>query len=267
VRGLRVLLAMVWLHMLRSYRFTFSLVNWGVIDFLWLSIYILAVLAFTEPVSYPTVVPLLFWAVIAWSFMSSPVWMIGNWMRFYVNEGIMESHEVSNVSHTLFLSLRFIPSLLMALASAIAASIILVVVTGVNPLRVENPILLGLALATLLAQATMYALILAYTSLYIGTPAPALDILTFMMFVAGGVGVPVSSLPEPLRALALILPYSHPSEVMRYAVVGLEPHLGLRTELALSLAYAVLLYALLKVIELKALRKAKIVGVKGIGWT
>lgn len=258
---------MAWLHVLRTQRFTISLINWGLVDFLWISVYMLAVLAFTAPDMYPSVVPLVFWAIIGFTLMGSPTWVIGNWMRHYVNMGIFEEHEMLKVNHTLFLAMRIIPSLSMALIAGLAASLFLYAITGVNPLAIQNPLLLAASLLAILAMATLYSLTLAYLSLYLGAPAPALDLLNFMLFIVGGIAVPVGSLPEPLRWLAIATPYSHPAEIMRHAIAGLEPYLGLHGEALASALMLATLILVLRLMERKALSKARREGVRGIGAT
>jgi ABC-2 type transport system permease protein len=264
---LKKLKAYLWLHALRTLKYTFSLINWGIVDFLWMSIYMLAVLAFTSPQKYPEVVPFIFWSIVAFSLMSTPVWTIGNWMSFYVNIGIFEEHELSNVDHKTFLVFRAIPSLPVTLVSALAAALLLYSVTHVNPLRVNNLALLILSLTLIFLMALFYSLIIAFLSLITSTPAPLLDFMNFFLFFAGGIAVPVASLPRPLRILALITPYSHPSEVLRYSVSLKRPYLGLSAELLISALYLLVLIVLVLVIARWALRSVKVRGLKGIGRT
>ena len=259
--------AYLWLHALRTLRYSFSLVNWGVVDFLWMSIYMLAVLAFSSPERYPEVVPLIFWSVTAFSLMSTPVWTVGNWMSFYVNIGIFEEHEVSNVNHMVFLLMRALPSLPVTAVSATAAAILLYLVSGVNPLSLRDVPLCTLSLGLIFAMALFYSLLIALMSLITSTPAPLLDFMNFFLFFAGGIAVPVSSLPSPLRILAIITPYSHPAEVMRYAVTGLRPYLGLVNELLFSALYLTVLVAASVAIYRATMRRVKVRGLKGIGRT
>ncbi|MEB3859880.1 MAG: ABC transporter permease [Desulfurococcales archaeon] len=261
------LYALVWLHLVRTSRFTLSLVNWGVVEFLWLSIYILGVLSFADPSEYATIVPMVFWAVAAFGLMSTPVWTIGDWMKYYVNEGILEENELCNVSHTLFLALRALPSIVLTLASLGIAWLFLREVTGLNPARAEEPLFLLFGLSFILLQATLYSLIIAFLSLYTEAPGPLLDFMNLLLFVAGGVAAPIDRLPEPLKIVAVIAPYSHPAEVMRYGSVGYAPYLGLTAEIIVTIAYTSLLALTVAAVSRASLRKARVEGVKGIGRT
>ena len=259
--------AMLWLHLLRTSRFTLSLVNWGVIEFLWLSIYILGVLTFASPSEYQLIVPMVFWAVAAFGLMSTPVWTIGNWMKYYVNTGVFEEHELYNVSHSAFLALRSLPSIVLTLASLAVAWVFLRELTGINPMRVEDPLLLVFGLSFILLLATLYSLIIAFLSLYTEAPGPLLDFMNLLLFIIGGIAAPVERLPGPLKTVAIITPYSHPAEIIRYASVGYEPYLGLAREIIATIGYTLLLALLVIIISRKAIDKAKREGVKGIGRT
>lgn len=263
----RRLAAYAWVHTLRMRRLAFSLVNWGLVDFLWLSIYVFSVLAFADPESYADVVPSVFWAMVAFTLMSTPVWTVGNWARFYVSMGLLEEHEIAGASHSAFLALRSLPAIPMALVAGAGASALLYASTGVNPLRASHPAILAAGLAAILAQATLYSLVLAFAGMATRTPTPLLDFMNFFLFVAGGIAVPVSSLPGPLRVVALLTPYSHPSEIIRYSATGARPYLGLAGEALATLAYTAILALAAWAASRWALGRVKLWGAKGIGMT
>jgi len=263
----RALLAFAWLHLIRTSRFIYSIINWGVVDFLWMSLYVLAALVFTEPSSYPVMVPTVFWALIAFSLMSTPIWTIGNWIRFYVNMGLFEEHELRSASHTLFLSMRSLPAIPMALVSALAASAFLYSVTHVNPLTAANPFLLLASLVSILLLSTLYSLTVAYLSLATQAPAPLLDFMNFFLFVAGGIAVPVARLPGPLRIVAILTPYSHPAELLRYSVVGMTPYMGVSGEALATLAFMGLMSGILIAVSRVTLARVRMWGIRGIGRT
>ncbi len=205
------LYTMLWLHIKRTGRYLGDLIAWGITDFLWLAIYLLGALVFMDPQEYPILLPQVFWALIAWGLISGPVWTIGNWMRFYINMGMYEEHELAEVSHSIFLSLRAIPTVTESLVIGVTAAFFLTYITGYPALRVDNPPLLFISLGTILLIAVLYGLILAYMSLYTSVPAPLLDLVSFLLFIVGGVAVPVERLPSILRPIAMLIPYSHPS--------------------------------------------------------
>ena len=259
--------AMLWLHVVRTSRYLWSLANWGVTEFMWIAIYMLGALAFTPEYKYSDVVPTIFWAVIAWNMMSTATWTIGNWVRFYINMGMFEEHELADANHALFLTLRTLPALVETLVAAAFVGVFLVNVTGVEVLRASDPLLLGASLALILAMSILYSLSLAFLSIIAGSPAPLLDFLNFILFIAGGIAVPVSSLPEALRVIAVLSPYSHPAELMRYASVGWTPYLGVDGEVLASLIYIAFMSIVALLVYRWARGKALREGVKGIGRT
>lgn len=258
---------MLWLHVKRTERYIWDLIAWGITDFLWLTIYLLGALVFMDPADYPVLLPQVFWAMIAWGLISGPVWTIGNWMRFYINMGIYEEHELVGVDHNLFLSLRAIPTVVESLVIGVVAALFLTYITGYPALRADIPLLLAASLTAILLIAVLYGLILAYLSLYTSVPAPLLDLVSFLLFIVGGVAVPINRLPGVLQPIAIVIPYSHPSEIMRYAVNRAEPYLGLVGETIVTLVYIGILLFTVHVLSRKARRKARLHGVKGIGRT
>ena len=243
-----------------------GLVNWAVVDAMWVSIYVLGALAFTSPEKYSGVAPFVFWAVFAWSLISTPVWVIGNWMGFYVNMGVYEEHEIEGVNHSIFLSVRVLPALMVSLLSAGVVGGFLALSVGVNPFGEVDPVLLALSLSVLMVMSVLYSLVIAYAGLALSTPAPLLDIMNFFLFVAGGIAVPVADLPQPLRILAISTPYSHPAEIMRYSVdQEYTPFFGFDGEAFASLFFLVFLVLLVRVVEKWSRGKVLREGLRGIG--
>ncbi|MCE4611014.1 MAG: ABC transporter permease [Desulfurococcales archaeon] len=265
--SVRIVLAIAWAHMLRTWRMRIQLVNWAVTDALWILLIIYAILAFTDPSEYGEAVPLAFWSVVAWSLVSSPTWVIGNWVKSYIFLGLMDANEVAGVSHKLFLALRVLPSVIVSLTIAAIAAPILYTSTGIWPATIEDPPLLLASLTAIVVMAVLYSLSLAWIGLRLEVPGPILDIMNLALFAGGGVGVDLSLLPHPFRSIALIIPYSHPAELLRYAATGNPPYLGLWGEVLASLAsIAVLALAELSLYRL-ALKHYRSVGPRGVGFT
>ena len=257
----------VWAHLKRAYRMRFNMFSWAISDVLWLLIFIYAVLAFTDPGSYGTVVPVVYWSLVAWSLMSTPVWAIGNWVKSYVNLGLIDYNELSGMSHKVFMAMRALPSLCISLIAALAAAAFLYASTGVVPFKALNPLLLAAALASILAIATLYSLSISWAGLRLSVPAPLLDVMNRALFIGGGVAVDVEAIPWPLRLIAIATPYSHPAEIMRYAVAGNEPYLGLVGEALATLFFIALLYLAQEALYRSAMKKYQTTGVKGVGVT
>lgn len=259
--------AVLWLHLVRTGRYLVSLANWAVIDGLWISIYVLGALMFTSPEEYSSFAPLIFWAILAWNLLSTPLWVIGNWAQYYINTGAYEENELAGVSHSLFLAVRVIPAVMMAFISAGLVAYLVYYATGARLLVAENPAVLALSLLAILAASISYSLILASLSIVTQAPAPMLDFLNFLLFTVGGVGVPVASLPPLLRWVAVATPYSHPAELVRWAATGVEPYLGVGLEALLTVAFTSTLIGLAHLASRVAARYARRYGARGIGRT
>ncbi len=257
--------ASLWLHTIRTTRYMTSSMNWAISDGLWVTIYVLGALAFTNPSNYGIIVPMVFWAVMAWTLMSLPVWVIGNWVRFYIAMGVFDEHELAGVDHALFLSFRIIPLLILTIGTVSVVALFIYIVTGIVP-AVLNPLMLLFSLSMILLQATIYGLILAYASMVTEAPAPLLDFLNFFLFIAGGIAVPIRQLPTPLRAMALLTPYSYPAEILRLSVVpGYETYLPIGLEIFSIFSYTLILLLILLIIRRKVSWKVRREGVRGIG--
>ena len=264
-RLIREARAMLWLHLKRAVRYKYGLVNWGVIEFLYMAIYMLGALAFSSRSEWPQVSRYVFWGILAWSLVSTPTWTIGNWTRFYVNMGLWEQHELAQASHSLFLGLRIIPALITGVIGSLSAYLFIIATVGVNLAVKGSAILLAAMLLLLVVQAATYGLLLSYLSLLTSTPGPMLDVFNLLLFIVGGIGVPVASLPREARYIALVTPYSHAAELIRWTAMGTPPYLGVAGELLAGLATTAGLMATAYLVRVKAYKTARANGVKGIG--
>ena len=259
--------AMVYLHALRTWRYKFSFINSAVNMMLWISIFLLGALLFIPREKIVIVAPQLFWGIISWTLMSYTVLNIAGWtIWFAVATGLVEEHILHKTRLSLFFAGRLI---VVAFEAAITLPLVYAIVKAVigeDFALARNPLLLLYGLATIELMALSYSLLLSAVGLCLRIPGTMLDISNFIVFVVGGIAAPVSMLPEPLRRIALAIPYSHAAEVIRYAAAGVKPYLGLKTEIVLSASAAVVMLltslALYNYVEDKVIRKH---GVKGVG--
>ncbi|MCE4615019.1 MAG: ABC transporter permease [Desulfurococcales archaeon] len=257
--------AMLWLHLKRAVRYKYGLINWGIIEFLYMAIYMLGALAFTPRDQWGGVSQYVFWGVLAWTLVSTPTWTIGNWAQFYINMGLWEQHETIGASHSLFLSMRIIPAIIAGFIGSITAYGFLYATVGGN-LSLRGSVLLTLLfLLWLVLQSTIYGLLLSYLSLLTSTPGPMLDVLNILLFIIGGIGVPVAKLPEGVRLFAVITPYSHASELIRWSAIGIKPYLGVLGEVFAGVLTTLGLGLTAWLVRGKAYSNARMNGVKGIG--
>jgi len=259
--------AMAWAHSIRVWRMKWNLCSYAAVTTLWMLVYSYAVIAFTPPWEAPRVVPSIFWALIAWILMSTPLYAVGNWVKTYVNLGLLEQNEVAGASHRLFLAMRVPPALAAAATAAVVAGSMLYLSTGVTPFSVRDPPLLAAGLLIVLSASALYSLLLADLSLITRVPPSLIDFLSILVFVSGGLATPLEALPAPVQAAAMALPYSHAGELIRLAAVG-EPTVLTPLE---HLAAAAILLAVIAAAEeaahRAAVRSIRVRGASGIGVT
>ncbi len=257
----------VYLHLLRTWRYKYSFINSTFNITFWIAIFILGALLFVPEEELATTGPYVFWGVTLWNIISTSVWYIAGWsIWFFVSLGLVEDHMLHN-TRTLYVLAGRLVTIATQVAMVTPFMYLLVsYATGARfPLAVK-PLFLLYGLATATVMAVSYGLILSAISLRTGVPGPLLDITNFLIFIVGGVAVPVAMLPGPLRSVAVAIPYSHAAEVMRYGAAGLEPYLPLTVEVAVSgivaAAMAAVAYILFTYLENKYIR---IHGVRGVG--
>ncbi len=257
--------AIVWLHLLRLWRYKFSFLNSILTTILWLTIFVLGALMFIPKEQWSLMAPIALWGIIMWQFLSTSVWYIGGWTWFFVSQGFVEEHLLTNTSPAPVLVGRALVGLTITVSSSLLVALVFTGLTGPEVLLVDNILYVALGLVLLCTMTISYGLYLAALSFRIGIPGTLLDIANFVSFILGGLAVPLSKLPPQLRSIALIIPYAHPAEIVRYGVRGLEPYLGLETEILVStivaLAMATIAYLLFKYI----LRHVRRYGVRAIG--
>jgi ABC-type polysaccharide/polyol phosphate export permease len=260
-------LAVTYLHMLRTWRYRVSYLNSSINMMLWNLIFLLGALLFIPSNKLATVAPQLFWAVSAWDIMSYTVFNIAGWtIWFAVTTGLVEEHMLHDTRLSLFFAGRLVT---VAMESAIAVPLVYLMLRLIIhkpfPLAV-HPLYITLGLVELTLMALGYALILSAIGLLLRIPGTMLDISNFIAFLLGGIATPIKTIPAQLRPITLAIPYSHAAEVLRYGASELEPYLGLHMELVLSavltLAMVLLGFAVQEYVERHTLR---VHGVKGVG--
>lgn len=257
----------IYLHLLRTWRYKYTFINSTLNMMFWIAIFILGALLFVPEEELPATAPYMFWGVTLWNIISTSVWYIAGWsIWFFVSLGLIEDHMLHNTRALYVLAGRIITTAIQVAMAAPLMYLLVAYATGTRfPLAVHPHYLLyGITTATIMAVS--YALILSAISLRTGVPGPLIDITNFLIFIVGGVAVPVSMLPGPLRSAAMLIPYSYAAEVMRYGAAGLEPYLPLSLEVTLSgilaAAMAITAYTLYTYLEGKYIR---IHGIRGVG--
>jgi len=226
--------AILWLHILRFLRFKLSFTNYVITIILWYAIFILGALMFIPREELPIVAPLTFWSLVMWNIISNSVWLIGGWTWFFVSQGFVEEHMLLNTRPSAVLVGRAFTGLMVSLVAIILVMLVFIGIVGEVIIEIQNLALLIIGLIELTIMAICYGLFLAALSFVIRVPGTLLDVANFVVFIIGGVGVPINKLPDVLKYVAIAIPYSHAAEIVRCGVVGIEPYLGLRQELFIS---------------------------------
>jgi len=225
--GVRKVKAVVWLHTLRMWRYKYSFLNMALSTIMWIMIFILGALMFLPGGEVQKALPAIFWGVAMWNIISSAVWLIGGWTNFYLTQGFFEEHVVVNTSSFLVLSFRAMTGLLMSTVAIGFTYLVISSMSTENILVAQNPTFMVLGLVLLIVMALSYGLTLSALSFRVGVPHMMLEIMNFLVLIVGGLATPVSKLPEPMRYVALVIPYSHPAELVRYGTIGIKPYLPL----------------------------------------
>ena len=257
--------AIVWLHVLRLWRYRYSFINMALNSTLWVTIFLLGALMFVPPEDLPSGMPLVFWGITMWTILSNSVWLVGAWTGFYISMGLVEEHMLVGISSSRVLVGRAIPGLSVSAAVILLIYYVLSSIVGVSRGIAEYPHLLVLGLSLLTVMALSYGLILSAISFRTGVPPVLLDIANFVVFIVGGIATPVSSLPPTLQKVAVLIPYSYPAEIVRYAAIGYKPFFALEVEVAVSVIVSAFMAALSLYLMRRSEEYIRRNGLKAIG--
>lgn len=257
--------AIIWLHILRLGRYKYSFINMIMTSVLWYLLFLLGVLMFIPADELQLYVAITFWGIVLWSMMNNAVWLIAGWVGFTIASGVLEEHVVYDVNPLLLIMGRFITGSIVSLATIPVVAIVLSGFINIDFFVVENVGFLILGVTLILIYATLYALILASLSIRFHVPGVMLDVVNVFMYVVGGIGVPVARMPHVMRYIALVLPYTHAAEIVRYGAVGMEPYIGLVREIIIALLYLLVMAAIVAVLISRVEHYMRTHGVKGVG--
>ncbi len=258
--------AILYLHLLRTWRYRYSFINSTINMGLWVAIYILGALLFVPHEKIGVMAPYMFWGILLWSIMTSSVWSIGSWTWFLLSLGLYEEHVLHDTSLPAFLSGRTVT---VAMDTILITPIMYFLVRKLAPgthVVAGNILFIASGIIAMYLISISYALILSAISLRIGVPGTLLDMSNFLLLVVGGIAVPLEALPGALRKLALLIPFSYPAEITRFGATGLEPILGVEKTSLITLMLSVgMVFASLWVFRWVENRYIRIYGPRAIG--
>ena len=252
--------AIVWLHVVRLWRYKWSFLSTAVTSVLWLFLFILGVLLFVPPESQREASLQAFWVVFAWSFVSSGTWLMGAWVRFLISVGLVEEHMLRGVTPYEVMYGRVIPFLFDVFLTTTIAVLVIGTTFGVNVFEVEDVWMLLLGVVLVFLQSLSYGLIVTSLSMRTGVPSQLLDIVN--MLTIGLLMLPAERVHASVRHLFYLIPYTAPMQLIRCGLGGLRDYLAL-TEGVVVLAILLAIAASAARSTLKYVRKE---GVKAVGF-
>ncbi|RLG80921.1 MAG: hypothetical protein DRO13_02510 [Thermoprotei archaeon] len=247
---LSVLRAIIWLHLLRLLRYKYGFLNMILTDTMWYMIFLLGALMFVPKYEFEVAAVITFWGIVLWIVLNDWVWLIGDWTWFAISAGLVDEHIVYGVNPLTFIGGRVLTASLVTCISLPVVLTIFSSIAGTAIFTVYSPVYLVLGFSLMIVYSTMYALLLVALSLRTSVPSIMLDVSTVILYIVGGLGVPVNRMPEPMRIFSILIPYTHAAEIVRYGALGLKPYYGLELELLFSLVHV----AALGVISIATIR-------------
>jgi ABC-2 type transport system permease protein len=148
--------------------------------------------------------------------------------------GVMRLLISAPIPHWWIVLAKILAACLVALIQAAALMILLAVLGYLGDV---SPWLLLALLATALACASLGMLVAVFTS-SLDNFAVMMNFVIFPVFFLSGALYPVQRLPEPLKTIATVNPFTHCVDLLKHAILG-EVSPGLGTDFGAGLSVAV----------------------------
>lgn len=160
-----------------------------------------------------------FWGWYSFMLISNGLWTLGGYMREEIIEGTFEYTLLTN-SNRLMLFIGY--GLIVLFESIISLFIMIVIIKLIFGIEVMiiNPVMLTIVIV--IGYLSVLSLGLLYSALIHMTKASMIitNVVQFIIPLISGVFIPLASMPSPLREIALTMPFSYMSELMRYAAMS-----------------------------------------------
>ena len=205
---------------------------------LWLTLLILPVSLFANPqIGLGRVAAFIFGGILVFNVYSVATWDWAWEIRKLINYNVLEYLIVSGKS-PLMVYLGLIPVSLIWLLMIIVLGYGIVNVFIAQPrIAISDFKLFILAFTLLIIVVLSYALILASTILISGTSGAVVEIFSWILPLVTGGFTPLSLMPEPLRTIALLTPFSYPAELLRKTLNIYETILPIDTMFIIGYTY------------------------------
>jgi len=205
----------------------------------WLILLILPITLFARPDFAPsTIAAYIFCGILVFNVYSIATWDWAWEMRLLINNNVLEYIIVSGRS-PLVVYMGMIPVSLFWVSIITVIGYLVVSAFIAPPRLIVNDIgILMLSILIFLIVVFSYALLLAVVILISGTSGAIIEVFSWILPLATGGFTPLSYLPEPIRFIALLTPFSYPAEMIRYSLGVAETILPLHLTVSIGLCYS-----------------------------
>ncbi|MEM1509530.1 MAG: ABC transporter permease [Thermofilaceae archaeon] len=211
----------------------------------WLILFIVPILMFIprERWQDPTVLNVMFWAMVLWDVVSSGIWSFGMAIRREQQTGTLEVLFTTNASRAILFSGGLCVRTLTMFMGVFYMYAFFITIFKVE-LILFNPLGVLVSLVTGLVAALGFGLIYGSLVLRFKNVGPLNNIIQFILLGICGVFVPVTALPNPLRLISYTLPFTYVADLVRHHALKTEPLIPLVFEWLLLLAQTAIMLAL-----------------------
>lgn len=205
----------------------------------WLSVFVLPASLFIESEDVGTVAAGMFVGVAVFLAYSTATWDWAMLLRWLLQLGVLEyvlasgSPLISHYLGTIPVSITW-----YVIALGLAYGIIRTFVGPPNFNLVDIPALL-VGVFMLLLVLLAYSFLLGGSVLATGSAGPIVELVSWLLPIATGGIFPVTAMPEPLRVIAYLTPFSYPSELLRYSLGVSYPALNPEFVSAVGMVYSI----------------------------
>ncbi|MCD6563972.1 MAG: ABC transporter permease [Thermoproteales archaeon] len=233
----------------RGYKIYFRYTAWFIADLIttpiWILVFLLPILMFLpkEQWNNPTTINFFFWAMVMWDIVGAGLWSFGQAIRREQQTGTLEFLFLTNANRIImFTRSIFTRGLELTIMFAYMV-IVFKLLFGVdiilrNILGVIFILTLGLLIA--MGFGEIYgALVLRFKNI-----GPVTNILEFVILGISGIFFPISRLPDQIRLISLLSPFTYIAEMTRYMAMGIETYLDPGFELILMILMAIIFNAI-----------------------
>jgi len=241
LRGIRARLLEAWAAAWLGVKIYFRYPAWIVADIvttpIWLIVFILPILLFLPRDMWgnPETLNFFFWAMVMWGIVSSGFWSFGNTIRWEQEAGTIEQLFLTNASRAVVFARRIFSNLITITIDTAYTAVVFTLLFEV-PLYFRNPLGVAAALLVGLLSAAGFGLTYGALVLRFKNVGPLNNVLQFIILGLCGIFVPITVLPEPLRAVAMALPYTYVADLVRHEAMGAPTLLPAPLEWGVTLA-------------------------------